>query len=420
MANPALTLLALVQVAFPHGRVIDSVRSQADSGERYAIYLPARYDSTRHWPLLFVMDPRGRAKRALERFRDGAERDGWVVLSSYNTVSDSTEEPNTRALNAALIDAPKWFAIDARRIYLAGFSGTARLDWAYGIELRGHVAGVLGFGAGLPWFGGLAAYLRLRDSITFAFYGGAGSLDFNYDEVHRLESTLDSLGTIPHRFSYYEGPHAWPPAPVGASAIDWMELQAMKSGLAPRSDSALAAWYDSRVAAARVALDSGELFQASRRYSAVRDDFRGLHDVSMVTALADSLGRIKAVRAEASRRRSLAEASDHYLSVIIPRFVTEVDSAPRPPTLERSLALLDLRDLQRRARDSTDRLGSQAARRLLTSVFVNTAFYMPRAYLARGDAARAVAVLDVARTIDSTDSDVRDGLARAHAMQQLH
>src|SRR5579872_907132 len=150
MANPALMFLALVQIAFPRGRVIDSVRSPTDSGERYAVYLPARYDSTRHWPLLFLMDPRGRATRALERFRDGAERDGHVVLSSYNTVSDSTEEPNIRALRAALTDGPKWFTIDPRRIYLAGFSGTARLAWGYGIELRGHVAGVLGFGAGLP------------------------------------------------------------------------------------------------------------------------------------------------------------------------------------------------------------------------------------------------------------------------------
>jgi predicted esterase len=409
MANPAMALWVLAQIAFPRGRVVDTVRGQADTAERYALYLPARYDTTRHWPFLFVMDPRGRATRALARFKDGAERDGYVVLSSYNTVSDSTEAPNIEALNAALKDATTWFAIDQRRIYLAGFSGTARLAWGYGIQLRGHVAGLLGFGAGLPWSGTLA-YIRLHDSIGFVFFGGAGFLDFNYNEVRRLEGQLDTLATIPHHFEYYDSPHAWPPAPIGAQAIDWMTLQAMKVGLTARRDSAIAVWYDSALARAR---ETADPWEARRGYQAAIEDFRGIHDVTVATAAADSLGRLKAVRQEDDRRRELAKAAERYETETLPRYAREVDSAKTVPSLERSLHMLDLGELTRHAKDTTDRLGATAARRLITDVFVNVAFYMPRAYLAKGDTARALAVLGVAETIDSTDADVKAMLARA-------
>ena len=75
------------------------------------------------------MDPRGRALVPLSLFKDAAERLGYILLSSYNTVSDGAAEPNVRALDAMLQEAQEHFAVDERRIYLAGFSGTARMSW---------------------------------------------------------------------------------------------------------------------------------------------------------------------------------------------------------------------------------------------------------------------------------------------------
>ena len=127
----------------PVGAVIPSVKSHADTSERYALYLPSHYDVSRRWPALLVLDPRGRALLAMERFREAAERDGYIVVSSYNTVSDSTEEPNVRAVNAMLADLQDGLATDTTRMYLAGMSGTARLAWTFAYELSGHVAGIL-------------------------------------------------------------------------------------------------------------------------------------------------------------------------------------------------------------------------------------------------------------------------------------
>jgi len=66
----------------------------------------------------------------------------------------------------------------------------------------------------------------------------------------------------------------------------------------------------------------------------------------------------------------------------------------------RALHDLGIRELQRQQRDSAhDRLGAQAAGRMLALVSVNTAFYEPKQYFARGDPAGALAMLAIAHEI---------------------
>src|SRR6266446_10869238 len=87
--------------AFP-GLLEERVKSATDTSQTFALYLPPGYSTERRWPVLFVLDPRGRALLGLKRFQDGAARLGWVVLSSYNTLSDGPPEPNVAAVNAML------------------------------------------------------------------------------------------------------------------------------------------------------------------------------------------------------------------------------------------------------------------------------------------------------------------------------
>ena len=81
------------------------------------------------------MDPRGRALNPLGRFKDAAERLGYVLISSYNTLSDGVTEPNEAAVAAMIQDVQELVSVDTRRLYFAGFSGTARLSWVFGDRL---------------------------------------------------------------------------------------------------------------------------------------------------------------------------------------------------------------------------------------------------------------------------------------------
>src|SRR2546428_8751970 len=87
------------------GRVDERVTSTTDTAQRFALYLPPGYTTERRWPILLVLDPRGRALLALRLFQDAAARLGWIVMSSYNTLSDGPPEPTVAAVNAMLASA---------------------------------------------------------------------------------------------------------------------------------------------------------------------------------------------------------------------------------------------------------------------------------------------------------------------------
>ncbi len=67
---------------FARGKVVEVVEVLQDPTFTYALYLPSSYTTDEKWPVLYVLDPRGRALTALELFRQAAERNGFIVVSS--------------------------------------------------------------------------------------------------------------------------------------------------------------------------------------------------------------------------------------------------------------------------------------------------------------------------------------------------
>jgi predicted esterase len=426
-SRPAATVLAVVPVALAlaaaptaaqrpadpalrPGAVVDSVRAASDSTQRFAIYLPSTYTADRAWPVLFLMDPRGRALVPLERFRAAAERRGYVVLSSYNTLSDGAIAPNDAALDAMLVTAQDRLAVDTARLYLGGFSGTARLAWGYAAQLDGHIAGVIGVGAGLP-----SADFLVRQSATgglrAAFFGGAGTTDFNYEEVRALDRRLDQFG-ITHHVELFDGGHEWPPDAVCAAALEWMDLQAMRRGVRPVDRAWVDSLYAGRMAAAQALESAGDLPGAFARYRSLAADVAGLRDTADAAARARALERSRAVVEAAAKAERLAERDREYQERLR-AFLARVRSASRPPDLAKAVAELEIERLRREATDA-DPASAQAARRLLESTFILTAFYEPRDYLQRGDHRRALAVLDIAQAVKPSDASVCYSRARVY------
>ncbi len=388
--------------------------SLSDSSQRYALYLPSYYDPGSNWPVLFLLDPRGRAVIPLQSVVTAAERHGYVVLSSYNSRSDVVDDRNTAAMEAMLSDVQERFSPDVRRLYIAGFSGTARAAWDYAFRLHGYVAGIMGFGGG-PSLGYPLAFQVRQKGTPFAFFGGAGTTDFNFDEMWDLDLWLDNFEFV-HRMRYYAGPHSWPSEPVFTEGLDWLELQAMKTGLCPPDSVAIRETFDRRLAEAQDLEASGQLYEALVRYRGIVEDFDG------VLGIEEPLARL----AELNRNREvtrLEERLHHYVRArgeFDRRFAEFLDdfAASRPPSLERSLETLGVPELQRRAAESSDSLGALAAQRLLERIFVQTAFYQPRSYLEGDDAERAAAMLEIAHVVKPNDPRVSFSRARAYVRLQ--
>lgn len=403
----------------PSGRVEERVASVTDTSQAYALYLPPGYSTEWRRPVLFVLDPRGRALLGLRLFQDAAARLGWIVVSSYNTLSDGPPEANVTAMNAMLASAQTRLAIDSSRLYLAGFSGTARAALRFSVALRGHVAGVIGVGGALPFELGGPETTFAADS-TFAYFGVAGTRDFNYEEVRALGERFRTT-RVPFRVAVFDGPHDWPPAAMCGEALEWLELRAMLGGLRAVDSG----WVRARLAAelARAAA----LARLGRWDEALRLDEAIVRDYVRWSEAREAADRAAALRASpimaryetAARRLAERDARQGADLLQILSWARSQRDPPAVGTLTRKLRIAELQQMAAQA----DSLAAASARRMLARIFAFLSFYVPRADLAEGASARAVRMFEAAVTIAPIQGEgcalLREALVAATAEQRF-
>ena len=140
--------------------------------------------------------------------------------------------------------------------------------------------------------------------MPFLFFGGAGITDFNYQEVRDLERALDSAG-LPHRVRYYDTGHSWPPPDVFREALEWMELQAIRSELRPLTRPLVESIHDRWMESARQAEQAGDLLLALQLYRGIVRDFEGLRTTVAAEVRLAELRKDRATRRAARRAERL-------------------------------------------------------------------------------------------------------------------
>ena len=373
-----------------------------DPTAHYTLYLPASYDPAGKQPVLLIFDPRGRARMAAELFREGADRYGWILVSSNDTRSDTGWEPNAKAL-AALWPEIGRLAMDPRRVYATGFSGGAIVAWVLGHQ-TGGLAGVIGVG------GRLDPSLP-RDDPPFAHWGAAGSWDFNYDEMVKIDQLFARQGK-PTWLEIFDGPHRWLPPALATQAMGWMELVAMRQELAPRDETRIEEEWARLMSGAAEAEAAGELLTAFERYRQIEATFTGLRDAAAARAAANRLSAQPTLERQRRERRRWDAADERYARQKAPLLMRAADLEPRVSAGELEQAL-DLPRLKQTA--ELDGWQAVAAKRMLQRVYVQASFYLPRRWLAEGNYRAARTVLEVAVGIRDEPAHVWYNLACARA-----
>jgi poly(3-hydroxybutyrate) depolymerase len=297
MAVAMLAQTAPAQTAdLPRGRVIDRIQCADDSSQSYALYVPSAYASDREWPVIFAFDPGGRGPNPVEHYRAAAEKYGYIVAGSNNS-RNGDWKVSMAAVSAITRDVSARFNLSAKREYVAGMSGGARV--ALGVALSSpQVAGVFASSAGYPDG-------RSRSELQFPVFETAGSEDFNRLEMREMDRALKS----PHRLAIFEGGHVWLPSAVAMQAVEWMEIQAMKSGRKPKDQAEIDAIFAARVAAADTTHGDAASLAAA---SGIAEDFAGLEDVSRFAARAAQLRSAPAVRDELKQEGDLDHQEEQW------------------------------------------------------------------------------------------------------------
>lgn len=375
---------------FPVDEVVPRVATLASPDQQYSLYLPPGYDPAKRWPLLVILDPRGRAER-IAMAVDGARRHGWIVMASYQSRSDTLERVTLLALQALLDESDRRFATDRARLYLAGMSGTAKSLWTVAVPLRGSLAGMIGCA------GGRDPGLSDPPRDTPPFYGCTGDFDFNHREMLALDAQLAAAG-VPHRLQRFAGGHGW--MPDFGPAIDWLQLMAMRAGTVPRD----AAWIQSRYTSERSAGEA--LADDYARWQALAplvEDYRGLVADDGLAARVQALTQSPAVQSQRKRETELADDERRYQGVVNQwagrmRARFPDGRAQDPPTRGESLTMLKVRSLQKQAA-SPDHPLAASARRRLELAYAAAHSYLPAEARERRQPAHEKAALAVAAAI---------------------
>jgi poly(3-hydroxybutyrate) depolymerase len=364
---PALAFFSLRAQAqdLPAGKIIERVVCLKDAGQSYALYLPPNYTTDRRWPVIYAFDPAARGMRPVERFKDAAEKYGYIIVGSNNS-RNFPDRPLAEIINAMFDDTQTRFSIDQNRVYTAGMSGGARVAGmvaqSLAQSLGGGAAGVILCGAGF------SEAKPPEKPLPFPVFGVAGVEDFNWIELRQLHKALDSIGSA-NRFVTFDGDHTWAPSDSFLTAVEWMELQAMKSARRERDEKLIAESFDKMAGQARADESAKRVYEAFLKYDAIAKDFSGLRDVAEFTQKADELRSSKEVK-DRLKQEKAAEQAQRQRSQEFFAAREQLNTAENPAVAMMGIKSM-ISDLRKKAASRDESVERLAARRALGGFYVS-------------------------------------------------
>jgi hypothetical protein len=227
--------------------------------------------------------------------------------------------------------------------------------------LQGSVAGVIACGGGFP------SNISPSKATPFALFGTAGTEDFNLPEMKQLDRALDQFA-IPNRLEVFEGGHEWATASLCTEAIEWMEIQAMKTGKRERDERLIDSLLDRELARAREYESSKKVYEAYIIYDRVAADFKGLKDVLELEKRASELKDSKEVKLalKQEQEQDKKQAARFKELFTLKNSLKDAD--------ERALAMADLKrgieSLRKKSEEKEPGADRTVARRVLNQFFV--------------------------------------------------
>jgi len=199
------------------GTIINNVVCKNDQSLSYCLYLPDNYNIKRTWPIIFCFDPKGDGMLPVSLFKESAQKYGYIVAASNNCKNGLQIQEIEHITDILFSDANEKISINPNRIYLAGFSGGARVACSIAFN-NSAIMGVIACSAGFD---------RSANQSNFDFIGIAGNEDMNYLEMKQLEQSM-SIWNGKHQLIIFNGKHQWPPKETLTQALLSLELFAIK------------------------------------------------------------------------------------------------------------------------------------------------------------------------------------------------
>jgi len=213
--------------ALAKGKLLDTILCKNQPDQSYALYLPSYYNSGKAFPCIFFFDAHARGTLPLKTYQYIAEKYGFILIGSNISKNGMQWDQASSVANAMISDARSRINIDPKQIYVAGFSGGARVASNLALQ-NGDIAGVISCAAGMP--------ANQPAQRTFDYVGMVGVFDFNHNELVHTDAMLEQNG-FQHQLLTFSGKHAWPPASDFETALLWIQANAIKENRQSPNDT---------------------------------------------------------------------------------------------------------------------------------------------------------------------------------------
>jgi hypothetical protein len=190
----------------------------SDSSLNYIFYLPRNYNGVEKLPIVFFLDPHANGKLPLTAYAELATKYGYVFVASNNIKNGQTADYTLHVFKKLIAETKHRFVIDEKRMFVAGFSGGAKLAIIFTQQIP-EIIGVAACGASMP---------LVADYKPNYYYAGiVGNEDFNYLETNQTFSIFEQR-SYDYTSEIFDGGHAWPPVKSFEMALIGFEIYAMK------------------------------------------------------------------------------------------------------------------------------------------------------------------------------------------------
>jgi hypothetical protein len=171
-------------------------KCNSDTLNTYHYIQPSQYEGS--LPLLILLDSGGDGLFAVKKVEPAVLQIPCVIIGS--DLVRNNYPGFEKVIEMLISDACQKFKIVSEQVFIAGFSGGARMAFEY--ARKHHVMGVLMCGAGPS----VNSYQELPCPV----YMIAGTADFNFPEMYY--NPLSKSNQQRFLADYFRGRHEWPPA----------------------------------------------------------------------------------------------------------------------------------------------------------------------------------------------------------------
>ncbi|KAA9040715.1 hypothetical protein FW778_01350 [Ginsengibacter hankyongi] len=208
---------------FETGKIITHVIYKTDPAQSYALYIPAK-GNKETLPVVYFFDPHGDGSLPLDKYKALADVYNFILVGSNNSKNGNDWSTAENIWNTLFDDTQKRLKINAKRIYLCGFSGGAKVATYLALH-HNEIKGVIANGAGLP-------EIIQAGNFNFSFTAIAGEGDLNMTDLVAIANGLEHTQTR-HRIIFFNGIHEWAPDSTMNIAFEGLQLDAMQKKITP-------------------------------------------------------------------------------------------------------------------------------------------------------------------------------------------